>query len=282
MNEIVISTIRQPIVCGCDFLVASEPFYHACRTLDFNVLIYVAEGTIYVSEEETDYEINAGELLFLKKGIGHYGKKEISRGTKWYYAHFFLDELNGECSNFQPDTASIGANETLAFFEVVPKKLSGLKNGNIEEKFSEIVEYCHSEDGFKRMKINGMFQSLLVDIALLKYIEKKPATLSERICAWLNEHCSEGFSAPRLEQEFFLSYKRMAAVFKKEQGKTMQQYHTCRRMSRACYLLRSTLMRISEIADDLGYDDPLYFSRCFRAFAGVSPSDYRLSAKSDY
>ncbi|MCH5349928.1 MAG: helix-turn-helix domain-containing protein [Oscillospiraceae bacterium] len=282
MNEIIISTTGQPVICGCDFLAVSEPFFHADRVLDFNVLIYVVDGAVYVSEGETDYEVNEGELLFLKKGIRHYGKREISRGTKWYYAHFFLDERSGECREFQPDTASIGVDEPLTLFDVLPKKVSGLKNGHIEKKFSEIAEYCHSEDSFKRMKINGMFHSLLIDIALLKYTEKKPDTLSERICVWLNEHCTEPFSASRLEHEFFLSYKRMAAVFRQEQGKTMQQYHTNRRMSRACYLLRSTLLPVSEVAASVGYDDPLYFSRCFHAFSGVSPSSYRLSAKSDY
>lgn len=282
MNEIVISTTCQPVICGCDSLAVSEPFYHADRILDFNVLIYVVEGVVYVSEEGTDYEIGAGELLFLKKGVRHYGKKEISRGTKWYYAHFFLDGPKTECKDFQPDAASIGADEPLAFFDIIPKKLSGLKNGQIEKNFSELVDYCHSGDSLKRMRVNGMFCSLLTDIALSKYMEKKPETLSERICAWLNEHCSEGFSASKLERQFFLSYKRMAAVFKKEQGKTMQQYHTDRRMSRACYLLRSTLLPVNEIADEIGYDDPLYFSRCFHAIVGVSPSSYRLSAKADY
>ena len=58
-----------------------------------------------------------------------------------------------------------------------------------------------------------------------------------------------------------MSYKRMAAVFRQEQGRTMQQYHTERRMMRASYLLRSTLVPIGEIAERIGFDDPLYFSR---------------------
>ena len=282
LNDIVITTKTEPIVCGCGFLAASESFYHADRVLDFNILIYVVDGTIYVSEEDTDYEINSGELLFLKSGRRHFGKREIARGTKWFYAHFYLDEPDEDCAPFEPDASSLGAYEPISFSAVLPKKLSGLRKSRTEQRLSELAEYCNSGDGLKRMRINGMFSSLLTDIALERYSGKRTDTLSDRICAWLDEHSGEAFSSARLEREFFLSYKRMAAVFRKEQGMTMQQYHTGRRMSRACFMLRSTLIPIGEIADTLGYDDPLYFSRCFRVYSGMSPRSYRLCAKSNY
>ena len=67
----------------------------------------------------------------------------------------------------------------------------------------------------------------------------------------------------------------MAAVFKKEKGMTMQQYHNAMRMEEACRLLCSTLMRVGDIADRLGFTDMLYFSRCFHNYTGKSPSRYR-------
>lgn len=282
LNEIVLSSASQPVVCACDFIAAPEPFYHPDRVPDYNVLIYVAEGTVYVTEGDTDYDVGAGELLFLKHHIRHHGKNEIARGTKWFFAHFYLAEPENGCVPFAPDAGALGAFEPLRFTETLPKKLTGLKNGHIEQRISEIAEYCRVGDELKRMRINGMFYSFLADIALSKYMDKNGYTLSCRICSWLGEHCCEPFSTQRLEQEFFLSYKRMAAVFKREQGRTMQQYHSERRMMKATYLLRSTLIPIGEIAAQLGFDDPLYFSRCFHAFSGVSPRDYRLSARTEY
>ena len=73
MNEIILSTASQPVVCACDFLAAYEPFCHIDRILEFNDLLYVVEGVMYVSEEGTDYEINEGEMLFLKHHKRHYG-----------------------------------------------------------------------------------------------------------------------------------------------------------------------------------------------------------------
>ena len=74
----------------------------------------------------------------------------------------------------------------------------------------------------------------------------------------------------------------MAVIFKAEYGMSMQQYHDAHRMQVAAYLLRSTLLPIGEIANRLGFEDRLYFSRRFHAFSGVSPKEYRLSAKLNY
>ena len=282
MNELIFSTVCQPVICGSDFLTASDAFFHADRILDFNVMIYVADGVIYVTEDEKDYEIGAGELFFLKKGIRHYGKREIPRGTKWYYVHFFLDDPVIGCTPLHADSTPIETNEPITYMAFMPKKLTGLKNSTLEKQIFELIEFTHSENSYKRIKFDSLFKLLLTDILLFGLAEKKNETLSERICTWLNDNCDKPFSTALLEQEFFLSYKRLAAVFRKEKGTTMQQYHTNCRMSRACYLLRSTLLPIKEVAACIGYKDPLYFSRCFQTYSGMSPKAYRLSARDAY
>lgn len=47
------------------------------------------------------------------------------------------------------------------------------------------------------------------------------------------------------------------------------------RLRRACRLLAETAMPVREIAAEAGFADPLWFSRRFRAFAGMPPSAYR-------
>ena len=40
-------------------------------------------------------------------------------------------------------------------------------------------------------------------------------------------------------------------------------------------------MMVKDVANRLGYDDPLYFSRLFKRTIGISPAEYRstMSAK---
>jgi len=55
------------------------------------------------------------------------------------------------------------------------------------------------------------------------------------------------------------------------------QYILSLRMANAQNLLESTQYNISEIAEAVGYDNSLYFSRLFHKHIGVSPSEYRKS-----
>lgn len=274
MNKVEISNNSLPVVCGCDLLAASEPFFHADRTADFNVLIYVTEGTIYVTEDETDYAVGAGELLILKSGVHHFGKHEIPRGTKWYFIHFTCGDTVG-LPLFSPDSSPIPQYSTAQYRLPLPKYLTGLSGVSFERELSSLVDYFHSDDMYKRWRLNLRLFELLSMLALSEFSHKAAPQLSDKVCGYLAEHICEPFSADRLSREFFLSYKRLAAVFKKEKGVTMQQYHSSLRMNEACRLLRSTLMSVGEISAALGFADMLYFSRCFHASQGCSPTEYR-------
>ncbi|MEM6380018.1 MAG: AraC family transcriptional regulator [Bacteroidota bacterium] len=48
-------------------------------------------------------------------------------------------------------------------------------------------------------------------------------------------------------------------------------------MEKAKYLLLNSETTVSEIAYQLGFEYPAYFSRLFKKKVGVSPSDFKLS-----
>lgn len=251
-----------PVVSSCGLLAASEPFYHIDRTAEFNVMIYVLEGAIYVTENETDFDVTKGGLIFLKNGVHHFGKREIQRGTRWFYAHFYFDESPVYESIFSP----------------LPKHLEGLSGSETEKRLMSFCDFISSEDGTRDRYINLRFAELLSFLAFEERESSPPSRLSDRICRYLSENISAPFCAKALENEFFLSYKRLAAVFKAEKGMSMQQYHDRLKMTEARRLLSSTLMSVGEVAMALGFSDPLYFSRRFRSLTGSSPTDYRRTA----
>lgn len=279
MNELILSNTTLPIVSSCDFLAASEPFFHADRIADFHVCIYVTEGCIYVTEEETDFEIHAGNLLFLKSGIRHFGKTEIKRGTCWHFAHFYMDNKHDIDMHHALTSEAPQADFTESCPQplcmTLPQTLRNLTNTGLEQEIINFTEYFHGNEPLRDWSINQRFFQLLLHIAHYEQECNAPFSLSDRIAQYLTNNYEQPFSAGILEQKFSFSYKHMAAVFKKEKQLTMQQYHTQVRMNIACKLLRSTLLPIGEISMRVGYSDMLYFSRCFHATVGMSPSEYR-------
>lgn len=65
--------------------------------------------------------------------------------------------------------------------------------------------------------------------------------------------------------------------FKKYTGTTPGQYLTNIRINKAKELLKNGTFNISETAEFVGYDNPLYFSRIFKKNVGMSPSEYLKS-----
>lgn len=72
-----------------------------------------------------------------------------------------------------------------------------------------------------------------------------------------------------------LSPSHFSALFRKLTGHAPNGYLTHLRIHRAAQLLGTTARSVKAIAQQLGYQDPLYFSRAFRQINGVSPSQYR-------
>lgn len=74
-----------------------------------------------------------------------------------------------------------------------------------------------------------------------------------------------------------LCTSRFMHLFKEETGMSPLAYQQSLRIGQAKVFLASTNLSVSEIAAEVGYQDPLYFSRVFKKATGVSPKVYRQS-----
>lgn len=72
-----------------------------------------------------------------------------------------------------------------------------------------------------------------------------------------------------------LSNGHLNALVKRDTGRTVGQWITERRLREARRLLATTTLDIAQIATRVGYQDPGYFSRRFRAHHGATPREWR-------
>ena len=64
-------------------------------------------------------------------------------------------------------------------------------------------------------------------------------------------------------------------VFKLESGQSFREYLLLQRIHKACDLLRSTTLSVTEVALSVGMENLSYFSSQFKKRVGVLPSEYR-------
>jgi len=96
-----------------------------------------------------------------------------------------------------------------------------------------------------------------------------------RCIEFMSEHLDEPIKVSQLAVAASLSPAHFAAVFKEQTGTAPREYLHLLRMHRARQYLTLTRMSLKEIASKLGYQDQFHFSRKFKSFTGVSPSQYR-------
>ncbi|MEZ0448862.1 AraC family transcriptional regulator [Cellulomonas sp. ICMP 17802] len=76
-----------------------------------------------------------------------------------------------------------------------------------------------------------------------------------------------------------LSVSHYAALFRRATGYGALEFQTRLRMGTARELLDTTDRPIASVAAEVGFSDPLYFSRQFHRIHGMSPTEYRSHDK---
>jgi len=67
----------------------------------------------------------------------------------------------------------------------------------------------------------------------------------------------------------------LGQVFRKEMGNTFNEYLSALRIDEAKTLLKSSNMKIYEIAENVGYENYPYFNVVFKRILGITPTEYR-------
>lgn len=157
----------------------------------------------------------------------------------------YVNELGGSIDQIIPDLDRIGAD------------LAGMQT--IEEIHAQTRDIVCGAIAFRDSQTTNQYASMIrqaKEYISQQYIE--PDLSLNRVAACVN-----------------LSPCHFSAVFSQETGTTFKEYLTEIRIQRAKELLRTTALHSSEISDQIGYNDPHYFSYVFRKSTNCSPKEFR-------
>ncbi len=93
----------------------------------------------------------------------------------------------------------------------------------------------------------------------------------------LDQHLDKGFKASELAAQLGMSEAHLRRLFRVVYGRTPRQYLLEMRMRRAGELLRTTELRLKQIAREVGYTNLGTFERNFKRVHKLLPSAFRLS-----
>ncbi len=97
----------------------------------------------------------------------------------------------------------------------------------------------------------------------------------EHVIDHMHHHIQEPLRLSTLAAKVGLSASHLSWLFRQKTGYPPIEYFIRLKIRRACHYLESTDAPVSVIAEQLGYEDPFYFSRLFKKTVGCSPQAYR-------
>lgn len=140
-----------------------------------------------------------------------------------------------------------------------------VKNDLLDELpmiLAKIVSEKAESDNVKDFNTNGEnFENceyIISDIE--KYIEEN---LDKKLC--LND----------IAVYVHMNRSYISRMFKEKMGENLFDYINKRKIEKAKMLIKNNVLRMYEIALSVGMEDTAYFSRVFKKYEGISPSEYQ-------
>lgn len=213
---------------------------------------------------EVEYSKMAPEIIqdFLAKG---------SRNEVYDFVESYLQNII-EAMNSAMFRDYIVLNIRFAILAFVDS--IGAEKKDFEERIGNYQESVH----IAREQVKDYFAQML--FAAMAIRDEQTSSQSGRTLKnamdYIDAHYTdESITLGSVACEVQVSANYLSSVFSQNMKQTFTEYITDKRMDKAKKLLRSTDLATAEIAAQVGYKDPHYFSFVFKKTLGTSPREYR-------
>ncbi|WP_138753849.1 response regulator [Paenibacillus sinopodophylli] len=113
------------------------------------------------------------------------------------------------------------------------------------------------------------------DISAQLAEQDKERSVIEEIASYIEQHPHEEITLQDISERFYLSREYISRKFKQETNGNLSDFIAEVRIKRAKELLANGQLKISQVAELVGFQDEKYFSRVFKKRTNCSPNDYR-------
>lgn len=254
---------ERPIIINCAGNFHTEaPLSTKCLgRLDY-YFIFVVDGSLRLNMADMTATLSPGDYLIIPPGTPYSYEHLGGDGLHYFWVHF-----TGS------DAARLAERYNL---KIYPCYNSVSDTSEIISSMHRFTDACAKEESFKELELSILFERLLLKLA------RKSVTTSalplKKSLSHINAFYNTEIKIPALARMEGLSTSRYNALFKKYMNMSPSEYIIKTRITFASELLINTELSIKEISVLVGYDDAHFFSRIFKAKAGISPKEYRTTA----
>lgn len=152
----------------------------------------------------------------------------------------------------------------------------------LEDKMREIEGYLHSDHIYKTKILQMLYAVFVLDVqnAQAKAISKRqvPQRVEELFFGFIRllpRHFAQHHDITFYASSLNISSVYLSRIVRMVTGRTVVDYINQHLLMEASYLLRTTSLSVTQIADRLNFADTPSFSKFFSRKKGVTPKEYR-------
>ena len=270
--------------------IIPQPYYLKERIIFDYELLFIKEGQLIITVEDTAYNAVAGDVFLFRPNRRHSMRCSSPTGFRQPHIHFDLvrqenseivpisfksydDLTDEERKMIRPD---ILITEGLS----IPDKLCIDDIKTFQRMLFDVIYEYENQMPFSNLSTQGAF------LQLWTYILRQNVNsnivgdlpykkLMQSIRQYLNTNTSSSISLDDLAVQYNISKFHLAHTFKTMYGMPPIQYHLHCRLEKAKNLVLYTQQSITYIANEVGYSSLNDFSRAFKKKYSISPADFR-------
>jgi len=229
-----------------------------------HILILVESGRGWAQQAGLHHSLGPGQAILFPPDQPHAYGADPSHPWRIYWFHFA-----GAGAEALIEWTPFAAQQAVLFCPAMDA---------LRRHFKSILTTV--ERGYTDHCLLNLSRSLINILSLLhepgpEPVRRRLSMSLEEVMDYMRAHVCEPELLAAYARRCGLSVSRFSEAFREHTGVSPMTYFTELRLQRACELLDTSDLRVGEIAQFLGFQDALYFSRLFRKHIGVPPSIFR-------
>ena len=252
--------VGMPICVECIGISHPNPDYYIERKhSDYYVFEYVVSGVGHIVCNGKEYTVGPGDVYILPYGSVH---------------KYWADKADPFEKIWMNIRSSI-IKDIIRLYSLSGKVV--FHNSNCKPLFLELMrlaenttfndEVCYTAAEIVFRIINKLAQN--------EKGETHASTIAKSTKLMLDDNIYGNITVDKIAETLVVSKVHVISEFKKFYHTTPYSYYVERKLDTAKEMLSTTSMRISEIAEALGFCEQNYFSSLFKRKVGLSPGEYR-------
>ena len=232
-------------------------------------LWYVTAGRGWISDRRRETEISTGDCLLLREGVPYRSWHDPEQPLAFIAIHFDFLDSSGERLELSPD-------------EFPPFIRRAAVPALLRELLTRAIDSYQSKD---RERAGAWLQAALMEIRRQDSMDwpagppGEQAQQIEEICRRIRAHPGRRVHVRELAEELYVTPEHFSRIFRQLHGISPRAFVTRTRIEAAQALLMNSGHSIGRVAELLGHESPFYFSRQFKSYLGMSPSEFRKDAR---